>query len=106
MIIRATKCDNGDKYNDFYNIKGCQNWIDNELADLERRKRLYEKRDLAKLTEGQKKLTLQSLEEVTRYIANAKTLKTSCSSSGEQTLDISKIGPRKPELAIRTVDIS
>ena len=74
------------------------------MARLEGQKRKYEKRDLAKLTEGQKQVTLRSLEEVKSYIVNAEALKTSC--TGSETIDISKIGPRKPEtLAPRTTDI-
>jgi hypothetical protein len=103
------KCENGDKYNKFVKIKGCQNWIDDELARLKGRERLYAKRNPARMTEGQKRVTMRDLTAVKDYIVKTESLKASCPqqnpSSGNDAISISQIGARKPELEQRTVNI-
>ena len=79
FIDWATKCADGDKYKDFYNIVGCDSWIDEELDRLQGLKAKFERRDLNILTEGQKRKTLKDISQTNNYILNAEALKSSCS---------------------------
>ena len=79
FIDWATKGADGDKYKDFYNIEGCDNWIDEELVRLQGLKAKFERRDLNTITEGQKRKTLRDLMQTNNYILHAEALKSSCS---------------------------
>ena len=89
FIDWATKCVDGDKYKDYYNIEGCNTWINDELGRLQALKVKYESRNLDTLTEGQKRVTLRDLEQTAEYIANVEALMSSCSSPENQLSPLS-----------------
>ena len=106
FIDWATKCVDGDKYKDFYNINGCDNWIDDELGRLQGLKNKFERRDLNTLTESQKRITLRDLAQTNSYILNAEALKSSCLTQ-ESGLGIAQFEKRQqdPILDQRTVQL-
>ena len=96
FIDWATKCVDGNKFTDFYNVKSCDNWIDQELDRLSRRIRLLERRDLPKLTEGQRLKTVNELDDTRGYLKKAEALKLSCGTVPRQ--DIAAVGERNEEV--------
>ena len=42
ILIKSDFLQNGNRYENFYKIDGCENWIEDEIAKLQKNKREYE----------------------------------------------------------------
>ena len=42
ILIKSDFLQNGNRYEKFYKIDGCENWIEDEIAKLQKNKREYE----------------------------------------------------------------
>ena len=87
-----TKCQAGSKYSDFYDIPICDNWIDNEISELEKQLKQAKQAERNPATTPKERQLYRKLATETQgYIVNAKSLKSKCD-----------IDPRNTELGVRS----
>lgn len=92
FIDWATKCVHGNKYNSFYNVPNCANFINKEMQSLIRQERRYENLlENGNLVEVKQKFYIKRLVKVKNFLSKARQLSEQCvgNSGVARTNDVS-----------------